>query len=107
MTAAVLMQRAWLVPPLALLARQLAPRDWTWYWLVAVERGLFTAWWAVLGASGLAAFPEYRASFWMLWVACPATAALGYLIARVEIPRAPAGWLHLRLHRKSRLGRPA
>jgi hypothetical protein len=76
-----------LMTPLALVAAWWwSPRDRGWEWLVAIGRGVIGTEWALLGANGLAAFPQDRLAVVLCWVQGAAMLGVLSVVARRPDP---------------------
>lgn len=65
--ASLLLSQWWTLIPLTFAAWWWSERDWRWYWLVALLRGIAGFAWATMGVAALAAWAYGRPSAGIVW----------------------------------------
>ena len=74
--AALMANQWWAVLPLTICAWWWSQRDWAWYWLLALLRGIAGFAWATVGVSALSTWPDVDPVTGTVW-----SGATGMLVA--------------------------
>jgi hypothetical protein len=73
MMASLLANQWWTLVPLTFAAWWWSERDWAWFWLLALLRGIAGFAWATVGVSALSTWPDVHPLLGGLWTGATAT----------------------------------
>jgi hypothetical protein len=68
MMASLLLSQWWTLIPLTVAAWWWAQRDWPWYWLLALLRGIVGFGWSILAVLALSTWPHVRPLAGAAWI---------------------------------------